>query len=318
MAQGGYGASLGWSVGRFEWLNSPNSKVNRYWRVIEEGSNATDWPWQGQRIVGLWGPNAGPRGALIQGDLSRFSKSRNDQKFVPFFRSRTGDMEGAARAALYYYLGGGTGKNMELLRGDPGRGSGNGGKDVDNARRRLYFWFMMVGSGRPGSPRMDQLPFVQGIIVREVLAGNYYARALMNFQPMQREIDGIKEIFGADLSSSSGMKETRRLQAADSYDRHTSEVKPKTGRAKAERTQLSTLHSGRYQVTVNASVRVQDQIRNSRGRFTSSQGAIAELNRRLATAFQDEVVQLMRQERRRPVSGALIRATADPQNRSIR
>src|SRR5690606_22243005 len=100
-----FAGRLGWAVGIPEWLNNENSKVNRYWRVIEYGSSATRWPWQGQRIVGLWSNLPGPRGGLITGQLSMFNVAR-DQKFVPFFHAKNGDMDRAGRAALYWFLEG--------------------------------------------------------------------------------------------------------------------------------------------------------------------------------------------------------------------
>lgn len=310
MAERGYG----WSVGRFDWLNDPASKVNRYWRVIEEGSNATDWPWQGQRIVGLWGPKAGPRGRLITGDLSAFQSGRDDQKFVPFFRNRGKGLNAAARAALAYFFEGGRGKNMDLIRADP-----RGNRNAASARRRFYFWMMMVGKER--GPTLDQLPFVQGIVMREVQAGNYYARALEAFNPMDRELDALRRIFGgADVSTRSGLRQARTLQAFDSYSRYADEVRPKTrptpGGARRYSSHTSR-HGGRFAASVDMSFVAQDFRRNALGHFTSYQGDLQQANRQIAAEFQSRVVQLMQQERRRPVSGALIAATKDERNVAV-
>jgi hypothetical protein len=316
MAVRGYG----WSVGNIDWLNSPASKVNRYWRVVEEGSNATDWPWQGQRIVGLWGPNAGPRGGLINGDLSAFQSGRSDQKFVPFFRQRGKGLEGAARAALYYYFGGGEGKNMDLIRADPSAGKyGGPGRSVEAARKRFYFWMMMVGKDH--GPRLEQLPFVTGIIMREVQAGDYYARAITSFNPLEREKEKIRQLFGKDMSTPGGVKNARDYQAMDAYSSG-KPVKPKTKTTAWLKKQImANPHSaGRgsgFMYSVDMSVQVQDLRVDSRNRFHQYQGDLQAINRELAEAFQEEVVQLMQQERRRPVSGALIRATRDPRNRAV-
>lgn len=44
-----YAGQVGWAVGLPTWLDSPASKVNRYWRVIEFGAAATAYPWLGDR-----------------------------------------------------------------------------------------------------------------------------------------------------------------------------------------------------------------------------------------------------------------------------
>lgn len=324
---GGYGGSLGWSVGEFAWLDSPNSKVNRYWRVIEQGSNETDWPWQGRRIVGLWGPNAGPRGRLINGgDLSAFQTGRGDQKFVPFFRSiDQADNRRAARAALYYFFGGGKGKNMELLRTDPGGTSArNRRQSVESNRKRIYFWLMTRA-------RVEDMPFVQGVIIRDVVAGRYYARAIVNMGGAQgildRELDALRRVMShiygaggewADPTTSAGLKKGREYQAADAYSKY-GPVKPKTGRRRTEKTTHSGaahVRGGQWAVTVNASGYVQDFIRTSRGTISQYVSEMTQVNQALAARFQQEVVQLMREERRRPMSGALIKAHEDRRNRT--
>ena len=323
---GGYGGSLGWSVGNLAWLNSPNSKVNRYWRVQEYGSNATNWPWQGQRVVGLWGPNAGPRRRLISGDLSAFQSGRNNQKFVPFFRSiDQADQRRAARAALYYFFGGGKGKNMELLNVNPSstKNARNRREDVDSNRQRIYFWLM-------NRARVEDMPFVQGVIIREVQAGHYYARAIQNMGGssgiLERELAELRRVmahvYGAggqwsDPTTTAGLRKGREYQAADAYSRY-GDVKPKTGPRRREKRTHSRSPGvqGRYIATVNASVYVQDFIRTSRGTISQYVSEMSTVNRNLAERFQEEVVQLMQQERRRPVSGDLIKAHRDPRNRT--
>lgn len=321
-ARGGYAGALGWSVGLFSWLDNPNAKVNRYWRVIEQGSNESDWPWQGRHVVGLWGPNAGPRGALINGDLSGFQTGRNDQKFVPFFRSISdADNRRAARAALYYFFGGGKGRNMELLHADPRASTANGGagRSVERARKRIYFWLMTRA-------RVEDMPFVQGVIIREVPAGRYYARAALTFNPAEREMEELRRVmqhvFGAggassDPTTSAGLRKGREYQAADAYSKHGT-VAPKKGRRRLEGGgRLHTTNNGSQGiVSVDSTAYVQDFIRTSRGTISQYTSEMTEVNRRVAAAFQAEVVQLMQQERRRPMSGALLKAHADPQNRT--
>lgn len=315
--RGSYGGSLGWSVGLPEWLNNPNSKVNRYWRVIEEGSDRTDWPWQGRRVVGLWGPNAGPRGGLINGDLSAFQTGRGDQKFVPFFRSiDQADQRRAARAALYYFFGGGRGPNMELLDVDPGRvASRNRRQSAESNRKRIYFWLMTRA-------RVEDMPFVQGVIIREVKAGHYYARALMTFDPMEHEVRAVREVFdfvlgGTDPRTSAGLRKMRgavndeMVARARAWGRRGQNAKPKTG---PRRYEGNAIPQGL--ATMSSSYLVQDNIRTSRGTISQFTSELNDVNARVAAAFQAEVVQMMQQERRRPVSGALIKATADPRNRT--
>jgi hypothetical protein len=319
---GGYGGSLGWSVGNLDWLNDPGSKVNRYWRVIEQGSNATDWPWQGRRIVGLWGPNAGPRTRLINGgDLSAFQRGRGDQKFVPFFRSiDQADNRRAARAALYYFFGGGKGKNMELLNVDPSSTANakNRRYDVESNRKRIYFWLMTRA-------RVEDMPFVQGVIIREVQAGHYYARALLSFgDPVERELDELRRVMAhvygagggwADPTTPAGLKKGRQYQALDAYSKY-GDVAPKTGRRRTEKRTHSAAVGGRYIATVNATAYVQDFIRTGRGTISQYVSEMTKVNQRMAVAFQAEVVQLMMQDRRRPMSGDLIKAHRDARNRT--
>jgi hypothetical protein len=324
---GGYGGSLGWSVGNLQWLNSPNSKVNRYWRVQEYGSNATNWPWQGQRVVGLWGPNAGPRRRLISGDLSAFQSGRNNQKFVPFFRSiDQADQRRAARAALYYFFGGGKGKNMELLNVNPSstKDAKNRRDDVDSNRKRIYFWLMTRA-------RVEDMPFVQGVIIREVQAGHYYARAIQNMGGsggiLERELAELRRVMAhvygaggqwADPKTTAGLRKTRQAVADDASGRSgwTTEYAPKTGARRREKQRHSRSVRGRYIATVDASVYVQDNIRTSRGTISQYVSEMSTVNRNLAERFQEEVVQLMQQERRRPVSGDLVKAHRDPRNRT--
>lgn len=328
MARGGYGKSLGWSVGRFEFLDSEQSKVERYWRAIESGS--TDWV--GQRLVGLWGGNPGTNrrpNRIIEGTLGGMG-GRNDQKFVPFFANRGKGELGAARAALYYFFGGGptrgnpTFENMDLLKVDRSPdvvyGRGDAGVQRRRAQGRLYFWLMTRA-------RVDQMPFVQGIVGQEIKAGYHYARALAHFDPLKVEMDEIRKVFAFALSRNgqaghydpatpAGRKQIRTIQAFDSYSKY-GEVAPKKGRARKERASHTKLFGAGYLVSMDATANVQDFTRNARGQFTSLQSEVAEVNRRVAAAFQAEVVQLMRQSRgSRPATGDLIRATEDPRNRT--
>lgn len=316
-----YGQALGWSVGRFSWLNDPASKVNRYWRVIEEGSDATAWPWKNKRIVGLWGNDPRQR---IGNDLTPFVGGRNNQKFVPFF-PEIGDSDSlhAARAALYVFFEGGEGRNMDLIKAvqPPRKRPGGNGRpwDPDKARKRFYFWLMTRA-------RVEQMPFVQGVIVRDVQAEHYYAKALASFDPMERELAQMREVFSHlltsggktfDPSSRSGRRQLRELQAFDSYSRFGS-VAPKRGRLSTEKATHSGQVRGEYLVTVNASASVQDMIRNSRGQLTRFQAEVAEINRRVARDFQNHLVELMERGGKRPASGQLIEATRDDRNRTPR
>lgn len=318
-AGGTYGKALGWSVGSFAWLDNPASKVNRYWRVIEQGSDATDWPWAGRRVIGLWSNKATPRGGLIGPGLSPFENGRGNQKFVPFFADiDNSDARDAARAALYYFFEGGKGRNMELIRAvrpPTKREIGNGRPwDPDNARKRFYFWLMNYA-------RVEDMPFVQGVIVRKIEAGHFYAKALGNFDPMQHEVEAMREVFShilapsgssaAEPNSRLGLKRLREIQAFDDGD-----IAPKKGRRRAEKTPHTSRVRGRFAVSVNASVVLQDNIRNSRGQLSRLQAEVVEVNRRVAAAFQAEVVEVMQAERRRPATGELVKATADPRNRS--
>lgn len=303
----GFIQTYGWAVGNPDWLNSDASKVERYWRVIEEGSAATGWPWEGQTVVGLWGPNAGPRGALRNGELSPFG-SASDQKFVPFFRSRTGDMLGAARAALYYFFDGGHGANMDLLNVEP-----RGKQTIDQARRSFYFWLMTHA-------RIEQMPFVHGVIINPVPAGHYYNKAVESFNPMEREMAEIVRIFGRNVfSNKDGPVEPSSragLTAARQQIAFLSDTPAKAGPRSKGGVPAGFEGGSAPLYTYRASPVIQDLTRNALGQFTTYQVEIVKINQKLAREFQEHLVELMSSEHKRPVSGDLMRATADPQNRT--
>ena len=331
----GFAGRLGWSVGIHSWLDREESKVDRYWRVIEFGSAATRWPWEGQTIVGLWGNRAEPRKGLIAGGLDPFQNGREDQKFVPFFGkigASPEELERAGRAALWSLTRGGTDLGMFRARAWTGenrarkglRGSG----ETEWEKRRLFYWLMNKAT-------LEQMPFVSGVVQRAVPAGDFYLRAMASFDPMQTELDVLRQeissvIGGLAIASSRGLSAARERVAMDSGGN------PRTGRRRAEIGQnaqgvrrLSQLSgvgtSGMAHlpqvrgplISVVASASVQDFIRDGSGRF--SNGAwidmVTTVNRRVAEAFQQEVVRLMRQERKRPPTGNLIKATAHPNNR---
>lgn len=314
----------GWSVGRFDWLNDPASKVNRYWRVIEQGSSATKWPWQGETIVGLWGPNAGPRGELHKGDLDAFQTGRADQKFVPFFRQRGSDMTRAARAALWYYFDGGKGPNMEQLTPDATRSRHEGGHfNADAERHRIFFWLMTRA-------KLDQMPFVSGVVVRPIPPALFYQRALASFDPLGKEIEalraGVQHLAGANVSTPSGLATAREALAVDtgSYQGVQRSLSPgqaiglrPAARTGAPRQFVTHAPVPVSMATATLSAASQDFLRDGKGRFSSGawQDMLRKVNRDVAKQYQDAVVSLMNAERKRPPTGDLIKATKAPQNR---
>jgi len=140
---------------------------------------------------------------------------------------------------------------------------------------------------------------------------------------MERELEALREhtaLFrtvskGApvtlDPSSAKGRAHARETVGADAGG-----LGPRGGRRTPEKVSLESGPTGRaYLVTVDATVNSQDYIRDAMGRFTGYQGDIAKVNRMIAIQFQNMVVEEMQHERRRPVSGALVKATKDDRNR---
>lgn len=295
----GYVQLLGWGVGNLEWLNDPASKVNRYWRVIEEGSEATAWPWQGQTIVGLWGPQAEPRGALHGTGFSVFGES-DTEKFIPFFAKLGTDLDAAKRAALLSLFGVAPGskmtvtRNEDLLYGDT----------PAQKRKALYYLMERVP--------VDRVPFVRGVIQQPVLARHHYANARAKFQPLAKELEALREqlrgIFSQDIATTAGLQKARGILATD-----VSGV-PRSGPRRSESREFP---SDGAVVSITASPIVQDLIRDGKGQFSTKvwQDIVRAVNRQVAEAFQAAVVAEMESERgRRPATDRLIEATASPQN----
>lgn len=175
----GFSQQYGWSVGLFDWLDSASSKVNRYWRAIELGSS---W-WDGRIMAGLWGSSAGtnarPNTLIFGQSLTPFEPSIADEKFVPFFQKEGVDQLGAARRALWYFMGGGRGPNMVLLHGSS-----------PSDKRKMLWWLM-------NRAPLEKIPFVQGHVRRSIQAEHHYRDALATFNPMQREIALLSQMIGA-------------------------------------------------------------------------------------------------------------------------
>lgn len=289
---------LGWTVGRFDWLNSENSKVNRYWRVIEEGSEATKWPFVGKTIVGLWGNSAGSNsrpGSLQSGDLQIPESGRANQKFVPFFATLNSDQLGAKRAAIWFLFDGGK-RNMDLIRGNS-----------PNEKKRFLFWLLTKAT-------VNQIPFVAAYVQRPIKPAHYYLKAKQAYDPVQRDIDLLRQetayfMRGHDFSTASGLKKARALVAFDSADG----TAPRTGRRGGD----SGSPSGAALASVRVSASTGEFTRNSRGQFTVYTDIVRKVNRQLAQEFQAEVVnQITSHRSQRPQTGDLVRATQDRRNRS--
>lgn len=306
----GYQGLLGWTVGRFDWLNAADSKVSRYWRVIEHGSAATKWPWMGKTIVGLWGPRAGPRGQLRGSGDSIFAEGVGNQKFIPFFTKMDADLEQAKKAALMTLFGVPRGGRLKPTRNEDLLW----GKTPSDKARALYNLVVRVP--------VDRVPFVQGTISNEIEPRNFYGKTLASFRPLEVELAALREevgpmIGGLDPNSNQGRARSRELVAFDAG------TKPRSGRRKVEgipttgRVTKAGKTVGTGLVTVGASALVQDFIRDGGGHFTSGawQDMIRSVNARVAEAFQEALVAEMRAERTRPATGALVDATKDPRNR---
>lgn len=322
--RGNYAGMLGWSVGRYDWLEDPSSKVNRYWRAIEQGSTY----WVGKTIIGLWGPAAGenvrPNRLISGGPLDPTQTGGGGQKFVPFFASVGGDMEHAKRRALWYFFGGGT-RNMDLLQ--PKNPVTKSGKPKSGAlslsdQRRMLFYLMT---------RAPHVPFVSATVGKPIIAAHYYENALIAFgDPAVREIDLLQQQLAFALGSSSITSARGRAKAQAAMGADTRSGVVKTSALSAAPTSVdSYLLPGRVSsagnnfgrrglATVTATVHTQDFIRDGNGSFSNGswQNMVKEINATMAKQFQAEVVRQMQAGRTpRPATRDLIRATENPRNR---
>lgn len=278
-----YEGVLGWSVGRFEWLDSESSKVNRYWRAIEMGSMY----WVGKHIVGLWGDRPGDNSRpniLRSGTLDAMRSGVGSQKFVPFFATEGANMEKAARAALLYYLG----IQMHSRPTDEQLARLNGATPQDN--RNIFFWLMTRAPA-------DRFPFVSTVVGRPIEARNFYRQALVNYDPMTEHVALLRR--GVSLTLS-GMSST------GTEARGPDQLKP--GMSGPTRGGVATLRT---------SVATQSFLRNDKGQFTSWQDMIVDINKEMASQFQAAVVEMMTSSKgHRVPTGDLLRATEDPRNRT--
>lgn len=329
---GGYGGKLGWSAGLGSWLDSPSSKVKRYWREIEYGSGGD---WSGRTVAGLWGDSLG--NGPLAGDP--FNPGARTQKFKPAFRKGTKQtpegMLGAARYALWVYMKGETGGKRDWIEGHmdrldvryvwvykrqtvDGRRSvvrGSGERraprteaEYRRAQQSLFHFFMTKAS-------IDQIPFVAGVIMKPIPARHYYATAIADFKPrlIEMELEGMrKAAYFALQGKEGGEFRTFRAKGAEEND-----TRPRAGRARREQPSLGTKYTptGGAVVTITASAQVQFSMRNANGRFVNGafQSTLREVNARVAAAYLREVARLM--ETHRPSTGDLIKATLDSRNR---
>jgi hypothetical protein len=308
MAVSGYAGKVGWTVGRASWLDDPASKVNRYWRQIEQGQT-----FSGVILIGLWGDRAGTNmrpNMLREGQAMSAAGDYGGQKFVPF-----GETDSAATAlhrarfALWYFLTAGkmgrpTNEDLTRLHGAS-----------PSENRRIFFWLM---SKAP----VSRMPFVSARAKRSVEGRHYYTRALSSFDPMQVEIDMLRAEIGPLIRGAFTQGKARAVVAMDSP-----RSGPRKGPARREVADASSYLGGRAPmagasglgiVTVTAGAPVQDLIRVGNGQFPAGQwqAMLIDINRKVAIAFQEHVVALMEEgPHLRPSTGDLVRATADPRNR---
>jgi hypothetical protein len=308
MAKGEYyGGLLGWSVGIESWLDS--TKAGRYWRAIENG---TDY-FVGKNIVGLWG---GLRGQFTA--RTAFGDWEGE-KLAPYWgKGELGNetaMLRGARAALWVYMGRGRGSHMDLFRTQPGRKDRQGHAMSERKQQKAILFFLMKRA------TLTQIPFTQGVIRQKIPAAHYYTKAIQTFDPAARELALLREELerngwlkgrdrtkpAADIMTSVGLQRARAF-IADGSGRD----KPSTGPRWASPNQ----QYGAFEVNVTASAVLQDFSR-VRGKFANveGQGIVHDINQRVAKEFQEHLVQVMENDRKRPATREFVRASADRNNR---
>jgi len=301
----GYASKVGWTVGRFDWLNNPESKVNRYWRQIEE----TGQEYTGLILIGLWGDSAGLStrpNPLRTGDaLTRPTPGLDTQKFVPFGETHSeGTALSRARFAFWYYITDGkmgTPSNTQLAAK-----LGHSPKDS----RAVWYWVMTK------TVSATQIPFVYARSVKAVAPRNDYKKALASFNPVAFEVALLRQKIGSLMT---GAYSTRKARVAIGTD--SSGARIRTGPAVQEVRNAATLlraATGVGVAEVTASGAVQDLIRTGSGTFPAGQwqAMLIDVNREVAAAFQEHLVaQMVSGPHKRPPTDELVRATADPRNR---
>jgi hypothetical protein len=282
MASSGYAQKVGWTVGLRTWLDSPESKVSRYWRAIEYGEE-----WNAD-LIGLWGKGR---------SLDPFREGEG-QLFAPFGKSSTDPLKRARKAFWYYITGGKMGKpnvsDLEKL----GAGS-------PSNNRRVFWWIMTKAP-------VEKIPFVSGHAHGNIAARHYYEHARTSFNPLVVEVAalqrGVATLMGGVF---------KRASARSSMARQTNQG-PRSGFSRQEVSDVGPLLNEQGIVTVTASAGTQDFLRTGSGQFPSGpwQQMLIEVNRQVAKEFQLAVVAEMEAgQHLRPATGELIRATRDVRNR---
>lgn len=321
----GYGGMVGWAVGIPQWLDDPASEVNRYWRAIEEGATG----WVGGGIAGLWGPNAEPRKHLWETSHTRFL-GRKDQKFAPYFSKRGNDMLGPARAALWNFMEGGKGPNMDLLKvqyevrwrkDKQGRKTReevpiSSGAAADRARKKLFFWFMTK------STDAEQIPFTYGVIRRPTPARHYYAKGWAAFEPTfkDRQLQAMREALhfalrGAKSETASQIYQAARAEFGAESPRGPSRISRPSGKTARVNANVGRYMPAGAKITAAADVHIQALVFDGGGRFVAGtfQGALQEANARLAQQLQQLIADQMTGTR--PETLRLKKATLHEMNR---
>lgn len=151
---------LGFAVGDPTYLESSESGVASYFRSIEYGTQG----FAERPLGGLFGDRGGPRGGLIEGNLSTFGSGAG-QKFVPFNRSGEIGQEGAIKALGYLVAH----------------------HEISFAAYRALL--KRVKEGATTGPTFSATH-------KEIAPMNAYQRASDAFSPLQREQDALREVFG--------------------------------------------------------------------------------------------------------------------------
>lgn len=223
----------------------------------------------GRTITGLWSNQGGPRGRLIGGYLSPFREGVG-QKFVPFSRPNSLEEIGS-----WYLLG----------------------------QRRALRYLHQMGADDPLRKNM-----VSGRIQKPIVAQAAYREAVGRFNPLEREKEAVKQVFGnmGFVSGGRNFATGRGGQTKTRFvDQRSRRPQPISSRGFVARTGFLT---GSATSGYTASLVSIDR---------TFQSELTKINKLLADGLAAEVARIQKDKIKRPTvsTGRLVAATLNPKNR---